>query len=364
MDSTGLAVPHGDIAVSVKVIDVASIAGVSCKNLFTPHIDGINTFRPSPALSFLLEHPSGKKYLFDLGVPADLDTLGQEIAKRLKNVSYQIEAKDPASVLAANGIPPESISGVMWSHCHWDHKGDMKTLPASTELILGPGSTDHFIKGSGNSGLGGINPRDIEGRPVREIDFKNNANCRIGRFPAVDFFEDGSLYLLDTPGHEVGHICALVRTTLHPPTFVLLGGDTAHHGAEFRPSRYAPLPPEILPHPITGSEEKGMSCTKWFDETNVKRGRKPREALYISTLIHNDDDFHATIDMLQEADAAENVLVLIAHDSSVRWAKNMPFFPESLNDWQERGLGRSLHWSFVGDISQALEASGSVGCCA
>lgn len=114
MRASRLSVPEGDIEVTVKVIDVASIAGVSCKNLFTPHVEGVNTFRPSPALSFLLEHPSGKKYLWDLGVPADLDALGPEVAGRLKKVSYEIKARDPASVLAANGIPTESITGVIW----------------------------------------------------------------------------------------------------------------------------------------------------------------------------------------------------------------------------------------------------------
>lgn len=50
----------------------------------------------------------------------------------------------------------------MNSHSHWDHKGDMKTFPGSTDLVLGPRSTEYFIKGNGNSSLGGVNPRDIE----------------------------------------------------------------------------------------------------------------------------------------------------------------------------------------------------------
>lgn len=106
-----------------------------------------------------------------------------------------------------------------------------------------------------------------------------------------------------------------------------------------------------------------MDCTRWFNETNVKRGRNPGEALYISTLIHDFDDYYATMDGMQEADGEDNVLVLIAHDSSVRWVKNMPFFPEPLNDWKRRGFGKTLHWSFVGDVQQALEASGAPGCC-
>lgn len=198
---------------------------------------------------------------------------------------------------------------------------------------------------------------------MREIDFSKDSSIKIGRFRAVDFFKDGSFYIVDSPGHEIGHICGLVRTTVSPPTFVFLGGDVAHHGAEFRPSKYMPLPQSILPNPITGSEEQGMNCVAWFDETNIKRGRAPNEALYISTLIHDLDDYNATIDRMQEADGDENVLVLIAHDSSVRHVKNMPFFPEPLNDWQKRDLGAALHWSFVVDVHQALEGSGHTGCC-
>lgn len=56
----------------------------------------------------------------------------------------------------------EVLTNTTNSHCHWDHKGDMKTFPGSTELVLGPGSIEHFVKGKGNSGLGGINPRDIQ----------------------------------------------------------------------------------------------------------------------------------------------------------------------------------------------------------
>lgn len=107
-----------------------------------------------------------------------------------------------------------------------------------------------------------------------------------------------------------------------------------------------------------------MDCTKWFNETNIKRGRKPGEPLFMSTLIDNEDKYHETIDRMQVADAENNVLVIVAHDSSVRWVKNMPFFPDTLNDWQERGLGDTLHWSFVGDVQMSLEAAGSPGCCA
>lgn len=57
--------------------------------------------------------------------------------------------------------------------------------------------------------------KDIQGRRVREISFLSSSprHCQIGRFDAFDFFGDGSFYLLDAPGHSVGHMIGLARVT-------------------------------------------------------------------------------------------------------------------------------------------------------
>lgn len=83
------------------------------------------------------------------------------------------------------------------------------------------------------------------GRNLREISFKGSQTTRIGRLPAFDYFGDGNLYLLDSPGHAVGHLCGLVRTTHGPDTFILLDGDVCHYAGIFRPSRYLPVPESI-----------------------------------------------------------------------------------------------------------------------
>lgn len=42
---------------------------------------------------------------------------------------------------------------------------------------------------------------DISGRNLREIDFESETNgLVIGGFRAIDYFNDGSFYLLETPG--------------------------------------------------------------------------------------------------------------------------------------------------------------------
>ena len=49
---------------------------------------------------------------------------------------------------------------------------------------------------------------DYEGRAVNEIDFQVTG-LRLGQFRAMDFFGDGSFYLLDSPGVSI--LLALVR---------------------------------------------------------------------------------------------------------------------------------------------------------
>jgi glyoxylase-like metal-dependent hydrolase (beta-lactamase superfamily II) len=67
--------------------------------------------------------------------------------------------------------------------------------------------------------------RDLVNRTVTEVPFPDDA-LRIGGLAAYDYFGDGSFYLLETPGHEIGQISALARVTSKPPSFIYLGGDS------------------------------------------------------------------------------------------------------------------------------------------
>lgn len=63
-------------------------------------------------------------------------------------------------------------------------------------------------------------------RKVDEISF--NSNClTVGDMRAIDYFDDDSFYLLKAPGHAVGQLNALARTTAAlDPTFMLLVGES------------------------------------------------------------------------------------------------------------------------------------------
>ncbi len=55
----------------------------------------------------------------------------------------------------------------------------------------------------------------------REIDLMALMPCVLENSPAVDYFGDGSFLPLDGPGHAIGHLCGLARTTVDPPTVMM-----------------------------------------------------------------------------------------------------------------------------------------------
>jgi glyoxylase-like metal-dependent hydrolase (beta-lactamase superfamily II) len=186
------------------------------------------------------------------------------------------------------------------------------------------------------------------GRTLREITF-DPQTLRIGQFRAVDYFDDGSFYLLDSPGHAIGHLCGLARTTVNPDTFILLGGDIAHYAGIFRPSVHLPLP-SIIPHglgPLHTVEAEFCPGSAW-EELQSSRGRKTTDSLFDPTFGYDVPLAMETIRKLQEADCDEDVFVIIAHDGAVR--DGVPHFPAALNQWKEKGWAKSLRWAFLKDL--------------
>jgi glyoxylase-like metal-dependent hydrolase (beta-lactamase superfamily II) len=51
----------------------------------------------------------------------------------------------------------------------------------------------------------------------------------VGPFPkAIDYYNDGSLYLIPSPGHLPGHVNILARTSPND-SWIYLAGDSAHN---------------------------------------------------------------------------------------------------------------------------------------
>lgn len=189
-------------------------------------------------------------------------------------------------------------------------------------------------------------------RELVEIRFDEGPNrLSIGNFPAVDYFGDGSLYLLDSPGHAIGHLCALARTTTSPDTFILMGGDACHYPGQFRPSKYSGIPDSIEPHPFTASFS--IPCPgDMFEALQKSRGRGKDQAFYDQAIAEDLNIAAQTICKVQEADAEQNVWVVIAHDQAVQ--RTVELFPAKANDWKEKGWDKMTRWAFLKDYEAAV----------
>ena len=95
-------------------------------------------------------------------------------------------------------------------------------MPQSVDLIVGPGFKDAFLPGYPAKEDSPFWEADFKGRNVIEAPFDG----KLGKYDSWDYFGDGSIYILNVPGHATGHISAVVRTT--PDTAIFMGGDVCH----------------------------------------------------------------------------------------------------------------------------------------
>ncbi|KAI4245863.1 MAG: hypothetical protein LQ352_006508 [Teloschistes flavicans] len=204
-------IPESTSTVDVHIINSTSrMRGIPTTLMMETHIPNFDTF-DCPAFSFLIEHSkSHQKVLFDLGVRKDWQNFSARIVQRLTEGGWQVEVqKGVADILKDQKVDLKSINAVIWSHYHWDHTGDPSTFPPSTDLVVGPGFKKAFTPGYPKNQDSPIRESDYQGRNLREISF--DSKFQIGGYAALDYFEDGSFYLLDSPGHAIGHMCGLVR---------------------------------------------------------------------------------------------------------------------------------------------------------
>lgn len=150
--ATGLAkklfdVPPGAVA-KVSIVDSTVRMDSPDASFFaTPKLEGFDTLPTIPALSFLIESPSGNKAVFDLAIPFDpLNSYTPAVIEQIIALGFEPHVdKHVADILKDGGVNLTSVNSVIWSHYHFDHIGDITTFPLSTELVVGPGFSDAYL---------------------------------------------------------------------------------------------------------------------------------------------------------------------------------------------------------------------------
>ncbi|KAJ4991586.1 hypothetical protein SVAN01_02967 [Stagonosporopsis vannaccii] len=225
-----------------------------------------------PSLSFLIQHTchaSGKltRIVFDLGLRRDLSRYAPPIQKHTEGRRPISTTPDVVASLAKGGLRAEDVDFVIYSHVHWDHIGEPLDFRRST-FVVGHGSRA-LLAGPSKGHLGShsffeadllpegrtMELDDPEAKATATLDSKGAAATGTPSFSrpwlphpvhptlvpqSLDLFGDGSVYIVNAPGHLQGHVNLLVSpspplsapdrasTSPAPPQQVYLAGDAVH----------------------------------------------------------------------------------------------------------------------------------------
>ena len=193
-----------------------------------------------PVLSFVLRHSrTGSVVLFDLGIRPD--TAAYTGARALADtMGITPLGRDVPAALERGGVSRADVKHVVISHIHFDHTGNPRAFP-NAEFIVG-GDARRVIEEEGPDFPGTFYSIDV---PMDRTRFmsptptpdpaapsgdagEHERWAPLGPFPyAHDLYDDGSLYVVDAPGHVPGHISVMARTSADG-AWVCLAGDGAH----------------------------------------------------------------------------------------------------------------------------------------
>ena len=128
------------------------------------------------------------------------------------NVAPKISMVDQ---LAKLGVKPEQIQYVGISHYHGDHTGQVASFPQAT-LLIGQGDWNAITA-----------PKPAAGVNAPPFAQWISGGGKVEPLPAdKDVFGDGSVVILNTPGHTPGHHSLLVK--LREKGNFLITGDLVH----------------------------------------------------------------------------------------------------------------------------------------
>lgn len=218
----------------VSVINGATTQMLSSMLVHPAPSSAAHKYMRLASYSFLIEsHHRSQKVLFDLAFMKDLFT---RMPDSLKNMLaggpdvvdpvMKLESLcDVPDTLQAHGRDLSQINSIIWSHAHIDHVGDPSVFPYSTDLVVGPGFKSAHMPGYPVNPDATVLDSAFQGRSVKELGFDKCSSdiTNIGGFRGVDFWKDGSFWVLECPGHTGHHLGALCRTT--PDSWVFMGAD-------------------------------------------------------------------------------------------------------------------------------------------
>ncbi len=184
-----------------------------------------------------------------------------------------------ARQLESLGIPRSRVTTVIATHLHRDHISGVADFP-NAELVCSARELETFRAKRGV----GYEPRDLErGGRLRPVLLSGSPSYG---FPSsLDLLGDGSVVLLDAPGHTSGHVAVALRG--RSGTFVHVG-DAVYRSWEYARSQRSPS----LLAQMTAHDRKALSRTYCFIRACEADPRRPiivpsHDEIVYATLPHS-----------------------------------------------------------------------------
>ena len=193
---------------------------------FTKHLEAVSmlggrwkTIR-FPASVAVIEHPREGVILFDTGYSARFHEQTKYFPNKFYSLITPVTILPEHTALAqlqARGISTRDVRHVILSHFHADHIGGAADFPYAKYVYRG--ISHRTVRDLSSWGkllagfLSGLLPDDFErrGRVLEDADFRPGSYGFHDYDLACDLFGDGSLLVVDLPGHAAGQIGLMVR---------------------------------------------------------------------------------------------------------------------------------------------------------
>lgn len=174
---------------------------------------------------YLIRHPRGD-LIWDVGLSESIADVPGGVSLPEAHAQMTVRKKLTAQ-LAELGLQPSDIEYLSVSHTHFDHFDNANLFARSTWIVDVDERTSAFSDAA-RAGRSFANYNLLEHAPTRLIEGDGD----------YDVFGDGSVVIVQAPGHSPGHTVLLVRLPAAGP--VLLSGDLWHL-AEARELRTVPV---------------------------------------------------------------------------------------------------------------------------
>lgn len=167
--------------------------------------------RKFPAGAFLIEHAEHGPILFDTGYSVNIcqaGTIGKlynfvnpTTVKKTDELHYQLEN---------TGIKPDDIKTIILSHLHPDHIGGLKDFPKAKFVLSKKALQSYQKKHLKDLIMKDFFPSDFVSRTTVITKQMMNTKVLDGVY-GYDFYDDGSIILIELSGHAYGQLCALIN---------------------------------------------------------------------------------------------------------------------------------------------------------